>query len=824
MHNSSQFLRGWVFLVLAGLLCFAGIGNLHAMERMIVEKVHVAVLVEPELGVFAGQLSLTPGRVKPILAEAGIAAVELTAAEVADPAVFNYDKYKLLAVPYGNAFPVNVAENLRAFRERGGGLLMNGIPFCHPAEYVNGHWKDMGHVNYLHHDEKGFGSGDFGSSVSDDKAVELAADNPLGIHAGMLPARSRQLQWLNTRSFPKEDEIIPLIMTKTAQGEPKPAVALIRHKCEMFQGACDVWMGQYGYYLEERDDYYLRQLIGRGTAWALAQMGAIGDGQRGAVFARLDKKVIPDPLARGIEIVSGKRSWGDTFLPRTERIADEVLVVDVRRLGRSERIALSCLQGLTARDAGNIWLIFNPEDRFWLNWHVKKGYIKKTREVTDWKGLFGQFAGAYRGAVVWDEKLYRGDVLAVNVASCEDLILCDAKLARELGLRVKADLRGRFDTYHEGMRWVWEKYRGELNHHVCDMVHPGWMEMGAFSYDIQWKGIVFWIAGPRDGMLAGADPVKEMTVMSDIFSQMPANVGMLGFCSGGEGIGLGEVGGTSFCGSYGKILVCTDRLSNVPITSGVGLAKLDQPMAKQPPKLEKDKVYAALVYSDGDNQNTWRKFFLDYFQSDGLGEFPLSFGMGPPIVDLQPGIAQWYYEHAPEGTEFIADVSGIGYIRPEDFAIRFGDRQRVYREFLDWTGMYMKKMDMGTMRTVSGGDEFLSRYIERLGFMHSFFADMGSPGGISGYENKTYMLDGMPVFRSLIGWGGGRDGFVRDVVQNVGEQRPAFVNLMIHAWTFGSLEQLQKAVDDLPEDYVIVTPSQLAQLYQQAKRKGWARK
>lgn len=784
------------------------------------QEVKVAVLLEPELPVYAGQLSLQPARVKPILEAAGIPSVNLSADEVADPAVFNADTFTVLVVPYGNSFPVNTAENMRAFRVRGGCLVTNGIPFCHPAEFVHGEWKDMGHVNYLHHDERGLGTGNFGNPAEGFHAFSVS-ENPLGITEALIPAKSRALQWLNPKSLPEEDEVIPIVRTQVGPEEYRPAAALVRHHCAMFKGACDVWMGQFGYNLEERDYFYLTQLLGRGVAWCLKEKGVIGEGAYTGLLRRMDGAEAPAPLPDGLEIVKTPRPWGETYLPKSNVPAETIEVVDARRLGREVRIALSCLQGLSSRTRPSIWIHFDNEDVFWLDWHVEKGHIKDTEAVADWKALFAEYKDAYRGAVVADTELYRGELPAVNVAACENLILCTPELAAELGLEVKADLRGKFATYHESMRWVWERYGNRLNHHLCDIIHPDWLETGAFAYDIQWRGIVFWIAGPKDGMLAGADPVKEMTVMSDIFSAMPPNVAMLGFPAGGEGVGLGEVGGTSFCGNYGKVLVCTDRLSNVPVTSGVRIEALTQPEKRPAPAVEKDKVYVALVYSDGDNQNIWRSFSKKFFTHETTGQYPVSYGMGPPIIDLQPAVAQWYYEKARPGTEFIADVSGIGYMRPEDFAIRFADREAVYEGFLDWTERYMKKMDMGTTRTVSGGDEFLERYISHLPFMHSLFADMGNPSGKGGYHNRTYRLGDMIVFRSLVGWGAGREGFLKDVTTNIGDVRPAFVNIMIHAWTFGDLEQLNEAVEQLPKDYVIVTPTQLADLYRQAEAKGW---
>jgi len=250
----------------------------------------------------------------------------------------------------------------------------------------------------------------------------------------------------------------------------------------------------------------------------------------------------------------------------------------------------------------------------------------------------------------------------------------------------------------------------------------------------------------------------------------------------------------------------------------VQTGKLKQQKQAPTPKLEKDKVYIALAYSDGDNQNLWMSYFRKFFNSEEYGQFPVSFGMGPPIHDLQPAVAQWYYENASPGTEFISDVSGIGYMRPGDYAARLVNRDEVYAGFVDWTARYLEKMDMKTLRTVEGDDESLRPYIKGIPGIHSLFADMGCYSGRKEYDKLTYTMDGMTIFRAQTTWGRGASGVIDEIREKVGDRRPAFVNGFVHCWTFMSLKDLKKElVDQLDDDMVLVTPGQLAELYEQTE-------
>jgi hypothetical protein len=80
----------------------------------------------------------------------------------------------------------------------------------------------------------------------------------------------------------------------------------------------------------------------------------------------------------------------------------------------------------------------------------------------------------------------------------------------------------------------------------------------------------------------------------------------------------------------------------------------------------------------------------------------------------------------------------------------------------------------------------------------------------------------MPVFRSVTSWRYGKEGFLKEVREQVGSKRPAFVNGFVHCWTFGP-DELALIYEQRDADMVFVTPSQLAALYRQAREKGWTK-
>lgn len=540
-----------------------------------------------------------------------------------------------------------------------------------------------------------------------------------------------------------------------------------------------------------------------------------------SIFLSLSSLAMADSadLPSGLPVLQAPRQWGDTFLPKSNLPASVVLAVPLAGLKNDERIAITCLQGLLARQQPRLWLIRNHEDPFWMDWHKAKGHIDRFETVADWASLFDRFRGELKGAVIPDVKLFRGDLLALNVAACEDLIVASPELAQRLRLPVKVDLRGKFQTYSDGLSWLWTTYKNRFNPHLCDFRHPGLLPHGTFDYSYQWRAVMFWPAGPKEESKPGVDRRAEYRLVAKILSEMPVNGVCIGFPAMGEGEGLGEPPGVELLSRYGKSLVCNNHGGNYSILSGVRIDRLELPKTPPAPKLEADKIYIALAMSDGDNQILWPGFFRRYFEHPAFGRFPLAFGMGPAIRELQPGLAQWYYEHASPTTEFFADVSGAGYIQPDHFAEMYVDREQVWNDFLQSTRRLMEPLGQRTIRTVGGNDANVQRYASALPFCHSIFADMGRYSGRSGIENLTYSLpDGMPVFRAVTSWRYGKEGFLREIREQVGKQRPAFVNGFVHCWTFG-MDDLARIHEQRDADMIFVTPSQFSELYRQSKKK-----
>jgi len=415
------------------------------------------------------------------------------------------------------------------------------------------------------------------------------------------------------------------------------------------------------------------------------------------------------PAFTNVPYANVPRAWGQTYVPKSKAPAKEIVAVKTRGLSPAEMIALTCLQGLVAREQPRLFLIRGAEDQFWLDEHRRRGVITEWINETNWPVLFSRFQDRIKGAVIPDTNLYRGTLVAANVAACRDLIVASPEIATRLHLPVVMDLRGRFARYADAVRWLWTTYRSDFNPCLCDFRQPELMAHATFDYSYEWRAFMFWPAGQKDAEFPGADPASERMAIERVLADMPPGGVSVGFPAGTAGTGVGEPPGVRLLSDYGKALVCNNHMANCSFYSGVAAPALKQPVQPAAPRLDTSKVYIALVLSDGDNQILWPGFFRRYFEHRRFGSFPLAFGMGPAIRELQPVIAQWYFEHATPQTEFICDVSGAGYMQPDHFAAAYADPQRVWADFLSWTSRLMQGVGERSIRTVGGTDANIAR-------------------------------------------------------------------------------------------------------------------
>lgn len=670
-------------------------------------------------------------------------------------------------------------------------------------------WSDLGHSSEpALFGPEGIGVGGFVGPGQESQTVAIAAGDPLGIAALKADWQGKEnIQWLDATTLPPQDKVIPAL---TVGG--KPTTALIVHHAPAFQGAVDVWTTHGGG--TDLDAYLTEQLLARGTLAALATKGLVTPGQRLTAFAALNRAPRPTVYAN-LTLPTLPRPYA-TFQPKMPPPARHLYVADIRPLSHDEKVALLSLQGIVNRKQPRIYLLCNDEDAFWLQEMQRQGQTAAPITVADPLTLVRQFKTSTHGAVVPDPKIYVSPSIAVSIAGADDLIIATPQLAQRLGLPIKTDLRGKWKDDVAALRYLRTDLLPRLNPYLATCLDPQIFDRGAIDQIIAAKGLAFWVTGPKAQGQPGANMGGELAEVKVLLSKMPLNAIVRGFWWHGNGWGLDEGTGVSTGSRFGKVTVVSDFVSNFSVLSGVKLPALKQKPRPPAPPLDRSKVYIALTMSDGDNLTTWSKYFRGYFDDPLHGTFPIAWGMGPTLIDVAPTWARWYYEHAAPNDEFICDVSGVGYMYPQNWATALKDRDGARHSFYAWTQAYMQRMDMTTVRLmgVSAGD--IAKVAPDLPKVPFLMPDYGYSGEKS-YPEFTYTLPtGQPAFRAITNGEGGVTKLVDQVRTRIGPTRPAFANVFIWNWGY-KMSDIKQILDLLGPDYVPVTPSQLATLYGQSQ-------
>jgi hypothetical protein len=512
-----------------------------------------------------------------------------------------------------------------------------------------------------------------------------------------------------------------------------------------------------------------------------------------------------------------------TLQPKMPPPARHLFVARMRHLPASQRVLLECLQGLVNRVRPRILLIWSKSDIFWLKQLQKQNSTGAPIWVRHPLSLVRRFRSSIKGAVIPDPKVYDSPDIAADIAAVDDLVIATPRLARRLNLPVRVDLRGRFDSDAGALKFLRLQLASQMNPFLFLCLDPPLLADGGADQIIAAKGMTFWVTGPNAAGKPGANMAAEKYQIERLFADTPLDGIVRGYWWHGNRMGLDEGPGVALGSEYGKITVVSDYLQNMSVFSGVKLASIRQKFAPAP-KLDTSKVYLSFTISDGDNLIMWYHLFRHWFQNPYRGKFAIGWGMGPTLIDEAPTLVKWYYQHATPNDEFFSDVSGVGYTYPPDWAARVKHRQAAFNNYFHWTWRYMKRMDMKTLRIMpeagtSGPADrrSIAQVAKALPGVKFLMPDYSYQGSKI-YSHLTYSLpSGQAVFRAAT-VGGGAKRLVREIKRRAGTRRPAFLNVFVSPWDNNNLPELYHTLKLLGPDYVDVTPSQLAELYFQARR------
>lgn len=698
-------------------------------------------------------------------------------------------------------------------------------------EMSGGEWEDLGHESkWQRHDHIGTGAG---------RTLELPG--PLVYHPDLDCLQLNLFNWprwvslwksnlvrsqaLNPSSLPQEDTVTSILDCKDAQGT-WPILGVIQHQCRDFPGALDIWLGGQLFasppFGAPRD---LRELVARAACYIARKKGVISEKEWGDILERSASAYAADSAPHDLVPVKEAKPFPGLF-PRSPKPAEELVVLDVRHLSLEKQILLASVQGQVNRPSPRLYLILEKSpvkpqiDERWLDWMQRRGDVVKVRRIDNWMKVLDLYRKEFEGLVIFDPDLPASINVATMVASLQGGIVASPGLAARLGLHVIDDLRGRWRTNAKAYAWAFQHLWPRMNHHVLAISSPDWPEL--IDYAIAHRIFTIWLTGPVDGRPPTASPFEERRVMEQVLAASPPNIGVIGTPHKAKWVGLQESAGVSLLSQYAKFLAWSRGIPNLSVHSGTRPGTFRQ-RAVQCPPLKGDKVYLALLISDGDAPINWYRYYAPHYWDDPAhGELPLTWTVGPGIADLMPDVTDFYYSQAGENDYFVCAVSGAGYCYPDNFAHRYARPEDVYEGFLRLTHESMETLDLHAIWTHMASGDRLQAFAQRVPGLACLLPDYGRRRAISADNANLILPPGVPAFHALTTYDPHApqqvvmNKMLKEIREFTPSRRPAFMHVFVlcYRWTPTRLKDMMQ---NLGPDYVAVRADHLAQLYRQAR-------
>lgn len=377
---------------------------------------------------------------------------------------------------------------------------------------------------------------------------------------------------------------------------------------------------------------------------------------------------------------------------------NKVYTVDISILNEEETAAILSLQGLVNREKPQILVL--PKDKggfggrgykfqdtnmqrdglaalsqetldkyasledVWEEYYSKE--YQYTFEPIDFEDAFSTFASFYRGSVKYGGiHAAAGIAIATTICGVSDAIPVTQGLIDKYpvlkALPVITDLTSfHFKNRKEAHRWAIDEY---LDRTSKNYAYSYWQHERNFytiDYAVAHKLFSFLLSfASEKNPQGGIYDKEEADMLDEIFAHLNPGSILLGWGESEEYIIQAR------CGEGGHALICTNISPNLSFHAAV---PADITQLKQKRQLNEEqvnvenKIYISFSINEGDTYKSVGNLMMDgAWLHEKRGQIAFNWPTNPKILQMLPGLAQYYYNSMTENDYFTVPTSGIGY-------------------------------------------------------------------------------------------------------------------------------------------------------------------
>ncbi|AQQ08863.1 hypothetical protein L21SP3_00656 [Sedimentisphaera cyanobacteriorum] len=485
-----------------------------------------------------------------------------------------------------------------------------------------------------------------------------------------------------------------------------------------------------------------------------------------------------------------------------------------RRSKGAVSIAVQSLQGVTARTEGpKIWM--DTGDETFLNYLKEQFRISLDRSYeNDFPGLLKAMKKYTSGRYVLYDLDYKPSISAANtMAGLKDAAAVDKSLEKtfiEAGYKLAADVS------RKDCEWVYNNYREQIRDaaiivHTNDMRrHPSVFHLKDFAPAV--KALNWWHSDEE----LSRSVYRSMEPVSPVYGWQDGT-------TSDEGLTV------KLHSEEGLFQMPSDWMVNLSVHASTGPAmknqNFKQKVSRDKPENEKNVHYVTFIMSDMDNILTEigsNSFFSEekFYANEHRGEFPMSWGMAPSLVELSPAGVDMWYDAATENDAFVG-YCGLGYFYPYHAPYMQTHAQRL-------TG-FLKRADLRTLLLIDRimPESRLSQdYYDKIKYFTSldqlrgfFFMEYVK---YAPYNGKILWFDGKPMVCARFDF---RDEKFYSAVRSTPEEIADSINelpanpnipegytfVTVHAWSRG-MDDIRNTIKKLDSDVRVVNAEDFIEL------------
>lgn len=245
--------------------------------------------------------------------------------------------------------------------------------------------------------------------------------------------------------------------------------------------------------------------------------------------------------------------------------------------------------------------------------------------------------------------------------------------------------------------------------------------------------------------------------------------------------------------------------------------EIQVPTVPDMPDVE-NKIYIAYFLSDGDNIQYDMHAMRDFWNENAhaQGKVPVNWTISPALVDIAPGMMNYYYSRATDSECFVCGPSGMGYTMPKNtFGTNKGNQflsSKDFRAFVNMTNTYLQKSGLRAV-TIWDNLSLTHRriYSQNAPYLYGVtvqhFTDSELRTGFTGVTKDMFFVQQTPAYFAQNAEGNLPHNTIGNNIKDAVERlkyngnKPVFVAAQASVWAYHNVNDIISLEQELSDYY-----------------------